>query len=97
MTFLHLISILTINQENPLQILLKRLEADEVDALAKQCGIAEGLESVEVLDAIRSQALQGRRGCEGPALKNCKDRKRYPPLRTDSFCEGKHALFSILH
>ncbi|KAK0444830.1 hypothetical protein EV421DRAFT_1735082 [Armillaria borealis] len=44
--------------ENPLQILLKRLEADEVDALAKQCGIAAGLESVEVLDAVRSQALQ---------------------------------------
>ncbi len=29
-----------------------------MDALAKQCGIAEGLESAEVLDAVRSQALQ---------------------------------------
>ncbi|PBK99031.1 hypothetical protein ARMGADRAFT_1073944 [Armillaria gallica] len=44
--------------ENPLQVLLKRLEADEVDALAKQCGMAQGLESVDVLDAVRSQALQ---------------------------------------
>ncbi|KAK0457885.1 uncharacterized protein EV420DRAFT_1643733 [Desarmillaria tabescens] len=44
--------------ENPLQILLKQLEANEVDALAKECGMTGGIDSVEVLDTARSQALQ---------------------------------------
>ncbi|PBK99020.1 hypothetical protein ARMGADRAFT_485964 [Armillaria gallica] len=44
--------------ENPLQILLKRLETDEVDALAKQFGVTGWLDPVEVLDTARSHVSQ---------------------------------------
>ncbi|KAK0440950.1 uncharacterized protein EV420DRAFT_1127745 [Desarmillaria tabescens] len=53
-----MVSVDPASTENPLQILLKRLEADEVDTLAKKCGFSAGLDSVEVLDAARFRAMQ---------------------------------------
>ncbi|KAK0189258.1 hypothetical protein F5146DRAFT_1003198 [Armillaria mellea] len=74
--------------ENPLQILLKRLEADEVDALAKQFSVTGWLDPVEVLDAVEEEleVLRSKIArIENGTLRSEVDRFCEPPRDIDGF------------